>query len=275
MANSEGAVLLSRQKLVTTAGAAEALVASAKRVKRVQVIALSTNTKPVYVGGSDVASTTNGGLAASGSISLEAAGWMDLKESISMVSEPSPTVTTTVGPARPRLVTADQVREHIGSNSTDTDELLTRLIEEADAEVVSRYGPHKIDGPVTEVHPGGSFRLFPHRAVKEIAKVTETDGNVSVVLSDDDYRSWYGGRMLQRLADGSHPRSCWGERVELEFTPVDDDAQRRMAIIRLVQLGLPYSGLQSESVGPYRAQNLDYAKEREAILKQLSMGVPI
>ena len=275
MANSEGAVLLSRQKLVTTAGAAEALVASAKRVKRVQVIALSTNTKPVYVGGSDVASTTNGGLAASGSISLEAAGWMDLKESISMVSEPSPTVTTTVGPARPRLVTADQVREHIGSNSTDTDELLTRLIEEADAEVVSRYGPHKIDGPVTEVHPGGSFRLFPHRAVKEIAKVTETDGNVSVVLSDDDYRSWYGGRMLQRLADGSHPRSCWGERVELEFTPVDDDAQRRMAIIRLVQLGLPYSGLQSETVGPYRAQNLDYAKEREAILKQLSMGVPI
>ena len=192
-----------------------------------------------------------------------------------MVSEPSPMVTMTVGPARPRLVTADQVREHIGSNSTETAELLTRLIEEADAEVVSRYGPHSIDGPVTEVHGGGTFRLFPHRVVKEIAKVTETDGNVSVVLSDDDYRSWYGGRMLQRLADGSHPRSCWGERVELEFTPVDDDPQRRMAIIRLVQLGLPYSGLQSESVGPYSAQNLDYGKEREAILKQLSTGVPI
>ena len=170
-----------------------------------------------------------------------------------MVSEPSPTVTMTVGPARPRLVTADQVREHIGSNSTDTDELLTRLIEEADAEVVSRYGPHSIDGPVTEVHGGGTCRLFPHRVVKEMAKVTETDGNVSVVLSDDDYRSWYSGRMLQRLADGSHPRSCWGERVELEFTPVDDDAQRKMAIIRLVQLGLQYSGLKSESVGPYSA----------------------
>ena len=44
MANSEGPVLLSGQKLVTTAGTAEALVASAERVKRVQVIALSTNT---------------------------------------------------------------------------------------------------------------------------------------------------------------------------------------------------------------------------------------
>ena len=192
-----------------------------------------------------------------------------------MVSGPSQTLHITVEHGQQRLVTADQVREHSGSNSTDTDELLTRLIEEADAEVVSRYGPHSIDGPVTEVHGGGTFRLFPHRVVKEIAKVTETDGNVSVVLSDDDYRSWYGGKMLQRLADGSHPRSCWGERVELEFTPVDDDAQRRMAIIRLVQLGLPYSGLQSESVGPYSAKNLDYAKEREAILKQLSTGVPI
>ena len=172
------------------------------------------------------------------------------------------------------LVSVDQVREHLGSNVA-ADEYLQRLIDDADQAVVSRYGPHSIDGPVTEVHGGGTFRLFPHRVVKEIAKVTETDGNVSVVLSDDDYRSWYGGRMLQRLADGSHPRGCWGERVELEFTPVDDDAQRRMAIIRLVQLGLPYSGLQSESVGPYSAQNLDYAKEREAILKQLSTGVPI
>ena len=192
-----------------------------------------------------------------------------------MVSGPSQTLHITVEHGQQRLVTADQVREHIGSNSTDTDELLTRLIEEADAEVVSRCGPHSIDGPVTEVHPGGSFRLFPHRAVKEIAKVTETDGNVSVVLSDDDYRSWYGGRMLQRLADGSHPRSCWGQRVELEYTPVNTDPQRRMAIIRLVRLGLQYSGLKSESVGPYSAQNLDYAKEREAILKQLSTGVPI
>ena len=192
-----------------------------------------------------------------------------------MVSEPSPTVTMTVGPARPRLVTADQVREHIGSNSTDTDELLTRLIEEADAEAVSRYGPHSIDGPVTEVHGGGTFRLFSHRVVKEIAKVTETDGNVSVVLSDDDYRSWYGGRMLGRLSSGAHPRLYWGQRLELEYTPVNTDPQRRMAIIRLVQLGLQYSGLKSESVGPYSAQSLDYAKEREAILKQLCTGVPI
>ena len=172
------------------------------------------------------------------------------------------------------LLTKEEVQQHLGPNVAP-DEYLQRLIDDADQAVVSRCGPHSIDGPVTEVHPGGSFRLFPHRAVKEIAKVTETDGNVSVVLSDDDYRSWYGGRMLQRLADGSHPRSCWGQRVELEYTPVDDDAQRKMAIIRLVQLGLQYSGVKSESVGPYSAQSLDYTRERGAILKQLCTGIPI
>ena len=172
------------------------------------------------------------------------------------------------------LLTKEDVQQHLGSNVA-AGEYLQRLIDDADQAVVSRCGPHSIDGPVTEVHPGGSFRLFPHRAVKEIAKVTETDGNVSVVLSDDDYRTWYGGRMLQRLSNGSHPGADWGQRVELEFTPVDTDPQRRMAIIRLVQLGLQYSGLKSESVGPYSAQNLDYTREREAILKQLSTGVPI
>ncbi len=191
-----------------------------------------------------------------------------------MVSEPSPTVTMTVGPARPRLVTADQVREHLGTNSTDIDEL-TRLIEDADAEVVRRCGPHKIDGSLTDVLRGGSVRLFPSQAVEGITSVTETAWDTVTVLSPDDYRTWYGGRMLERLSNGSHPRADWGERVELTYTPVDTDHQRRMAIIRLVQLGLAYSGLQSESVGPYSAQNLDYGKEREAILKQLSTGVPI
>ena len=151
-----------------------------------------------------------------------------------MVSEPSPTVTMTVGSARPRLVTADQVREHIGSNSTDTDELLTRLIEEADRAVVSRYGPHSIDGPVTDVLRGGSVRLFPSQAMEGITSVTETAWDTATVLSPDDYRLWHGGRMLERLSNGSHPRADWGERVELIYTPVDTDHQRRMAIIRLV-----------------------------------------
>ena len=180
----------------------------------------------------------------------------------------------TVQHGQQRLVTVEQVRKHLGTNSTDTDEL-QRLIDDADAEVVRRCGPHKIDGSLTDVLRGGSVRLFPSQAVEGITSVTETAWDTVTVLSPDDHRTWYGGRMLERLSNGSHPRADWGKRVELTYTPVDTDPQRRMAIIRLVQLGLQYSGLQSESVGPYSAQNLDYGKEREAILRQLSTGVPI
>ncbi len=180
----------------------------------------------------------------------------------------------TVQHGQQRLVTEEQVRKHLGTNSTDTDEL-QRLIDDADAEVVRRCGPHKIDGSLTDVLRGGSARLFPSQSVGAITSVIETIRDVATTLSPDDYRTWHGGRMLERLSNGSHPRADWGERVDLTYTPVDTDPQRRMAIIRLVQLGLAYSGLRSESVGPYSAQSLDYAKEREAILKQLLPGVPI
>ena len=172
------------------------------------------------------------------------------------------------------LLTKEEVQQHLGSNVA-ADEYLQRLIDDADQAVVRRCGPHKIDGSLTDVLRGGSVRLFPSQAVEGITSVTETVWDTATVLSPDDYRTWYGGRMLERLSNGSHPRTFWGERVELEYTPVDTDPQRKMAIIRLVQLGIQYSGLQSERVGPYSAQNLDYAKEREAILKQISTGVPI
>ena len=183
-----------------------------------------------------------------------------------MVSEPKPA-------ARERLVGTAMLRENVETNLSDS--ALERLIDDADAEVVRYCGPHNQDGPVEEIFPGGSIRLFPNRAVESVEKVTETVGAISMDLSPDDYRSWYGGRMLERLASGAHPRPYWGERVLLRYTPVSTDDQRRMGIIRLVQLGIQYSGVQSERVGPYSVQSLDYTRERDAILKQLCTGIPI
>ena len=80
MPNSEGPVLLSGEKTVAVAGTAEAMVGAAQRVKSVVIIAKSGNTNRVYVGGSDVASTTNGGLGAGESITIEAVGWLDLSD---------------------------------------------------------------------------------------------------------------------------------------------------------------------------------------------------
>ena len=78
MANSEGPVILAGEKTVAAAGTAETLVAATKRAKAVTIIAKAGNTGQVYVGGSDVASTTNDGLDAGESITIEAVGWLDL-----------------------------------------------------------------------------------------------------------------------------------------------------------------------------------------------------
>ena len=79
MADSEGPVFLAGEKTVTAAGTAEAL-AAANRVKSVAIIARTGNTGQVYIGGSDVASTTNDGLDAGETLSSEAVGWLDLAD---------------------------------------------------------------------------------------------------------------------------------------------------------------------------------------------------
>ena len=79
MAASETPTLISSEKTVTAAGTAEALTASSQRVKSLSVIAKAGNTGQVYVGGSDVASTTNDGLAPGDTLMIPSLSWLDLK----------------------------------------------------------------------------------------------------------------------------------------------------------------------------------------------------
>ena len=78
MAASETPTLIASAKTVTTAGTAEALVAASQRVSSVTVVAKASNTGSVYVGGSDVASTTNDGLAPGDSMEIPSHNYLDL-----------------------------------------------------------------------------------------------------------------------------------------------------------------------------------------------------
>ena len=75
MANSKfGGIGISGEKTVSAAGTAEALgtvSANPERYKSLTIIAKATNTNNVYLGGSDVASTTNDGLPALASLTLQ------------------------------------------------------------------------------------------------------------------------------------------------------------------------------------------------------------
>ena len=80
MAASNSPTLISSAQTVSSAGTAVALSSSSQRVKSLTVVAKPGNTGQVYVGGSDVASTTNSGLAPGDSVILPAVNWLDLKD---------------------------------------------------------------------------------------------------------------------------------------------------------------------------------------------------
>lgn len=78
MANSETPTLISGAKTVTTAGTRVQLVTASQRVTSLVIIAKIANTGKLFVGGDDVASTTNGGMNAADALSLP--GPLDLKD---------------------------------------------------------------------------------------------------------------------------------------------------------------------------------------------------
>ena len=80
MAASNSPTLLATEKTVASAGTAEALVASSQRARSVTIIPKTSNTGQVYVGGSDVASTTNDGLEPGDVVTIPADGWLDLAD---------------------------------------------------------------------------------------------------------------------------------------------------------------------------------------------------
>ena len=79
MAASQTPTIVSSEKTVTAAGTAEALAAS-KRVRSVTIIAKASNTGQAYVGGSDVASTTNDGLDPGDELEIPSENWLDLAD---------------------------------------------------------------------------------------------------------------------------------------------------------------------------------------------------
>ncbi len=80
MAASNSPTLLTSEKTVTTAGTAEALSATSQRMRNLTIIAKASNTGQVYVGGSDVSSSSNDGLAPGDSLEIPVDSWLDLAD---------------------------------------------------------------------------------------------------------------------------------------------------------------------------------------------------
>ncbi len=166
------------------------------------------------------------------------------------------------------LLTAIEMKVYIETDLTDA--ALDRLIDAADQEIVQSHGEHASVGTVTELHIGGDAAIFLNRPPATITSVTETVSEVDTVLSTDDFREWYGSRVLQRLDDGTNPQTFWGERVSVVYTPISDDPRRIQATIDLTRLGVEFNALRTQRAGDYSQTALtDYTKERSQIVNSL------
>lgn len=170
------------------------------------------------------------------------------------------------------LLTVAELRQHLETDLTD--QALQRLLDDADAEVVRRYGPHA-PGPAVETHLGGNKYIFLRQRATAIQSVSETVRGVTTVLTSSDYRVLGGGRYLERLTSGPNPRVYWGDFITVTFEPYDDRPQRRRVIIDLVRLALEYNALESVDVGDYSARSLDYQRERRKLLMELGKGLTV
>lgn len=176
------------------------------------------------------------------------------------------------------LITIAQLREH---TETDLgDDALQRIIDDADAAIVARFGEHaeagvfSADDPLVEQHEGGGQYVFPHRKVDTIDSVLEYIGylggdEVEYELAADDYRLTHDSASMLRLATGTNARSRWG-RVVLSYFPVTDISRRTRVELDLCKLALQYSALGSEKAGDYSQSQLgDYQTERERLLSEM------
>ncbi len=170
-------------------------------------------------------------------------------------------------------LTLAQLREHVETDLVDA--ALTRVLTGAIAEVEHHYGP--LATAAETYYFGGHLvtaALFVRRPAASITSIAETttgivSGEVTTNLAANDYALRSGGRVIERLATGTNPRASWGDRVLVTYVPVDESDRRNDVIIDLTKLELQYAGVDSERIGDYAMSALDYAAERNRLLRRL------
>lgn len=172
----------------------------------------------------------------------------------------------------------ERLKERVETDLIDIE--LEAMIDENVAEIIALYGAI---AAITVTLRGHSIFLSVHRLIDEtetIAIVEVTPGNTGAAanettLAADDYRIRHGGRMIERLIDGTNGASEWAQLVHVTYTPISDQLRRDETTIKLVQLSLTYRGLdKQERAGDHSrggATTFDaFTKERAGLLSGLA-----
>lgn len=156
------------------------------------------------------------------------------------------------------------------------------MIDEANGEIVARWGPHANPiSPITVTVDGRRRYLDLPRPIDTTQTVTIIEtrrwydgwygfgGADAVTLAVSDYIVSNGGRTLERLNSGTNPWWRWGTTVQITYVPVADGNQRQEVIIKLVQLAVAFDGNSSTRVGDVTESKFSYQAQRDKLLNSL------
>ena len=168
------------------------------------------------------------------------------------------------------ILTIAQLREHVETDLTEA--ALLRVLTAAESEVNAKIGLPLIQAEVIN-DIGLCNILFLRRRASTITTVVEEVATGLGIydittLAIDDYKL-LTDIQLERLGNGSNPRSRWGDRVSLVYVPKDYNDRRIEVVISLVKLSLQYSGVEHEKVGDWEATMTKYNIKRKEALAQL------
>ena len=202
-----------------------------------------------------------------------------------------------------KLITTENVIQHVETTLKATDSELGRLIDSADSAIIKTYGPHvrvlgnddslgnAMPRTVTVDNENYQHRIYlPYPPAESESSITSISEYASYELpskakalvwdsSNDHYKEedvWvleYGGRVIRRV------QKRFNAKVNVTYTPVDDSSDRIHILIDLVRLADRFDAVRSEEFGIGRSggaavEYADYLKEWNRILNRARPFTP-
>lgn len=154
---------------------------------------------------------------------------------------------------------------------TDLDDATLQTIIDAETEALNRHA-----GGDTETETqfaSGLKTIVLKRKPAAITSIIERrcDTSEPVTLDATDWRP-VGKYGLRRLFDGLNPSGFWGAEVVIEYAPEMDLQLRERVLFDLIQLSVEFRAFESEEVGDWSGDQVEYEKRRNGLLAQVREG---
>lgn len=162
-------------------------------------------------------------------------------------------------------VTIAIIAEHIEHDIVDA--AVQRLIDDADALIVERFGSDSTRTEYFELKVPKS-RLWLSSPATSLTTVKEGTliNDLTTLVEGTDHQLTENGWVVERLGGWFLPR------VEVVFAPISDSTKRDRVTIDLVRLAIQYSALNSLKDGDHSESGLDYDGEREKLIMGLNQS---